>query len=258
MSILFDSIIFGPVNSRRLGSSLGINLLPTRIKYCTFNCVYCECGWSFKETFKDINLPDRQTIKNSLKSRLLELNDQGKPPEAITFAGNGEPTLHPEFPVIIDDTIKLRDEYAPNSMVTVLSNATMLHKQKVVDALVKTDKAIMKLDAGTEEMFSNINDPSSNHLSLDIITNQLEAYGGWLIIQTLFLRGSHNEKIIDNTSPGELDAWMNRILKINPKSVMIYSIDRETPEENLEKVSLEELEEIAERLRKRNVRVEVY
>jgi len=258
MSILFDSIIFGPVRSRRLGTSLGINLLPTKVKFCTFNCIYCECGWTHRSTFNHISLPKRNEIYPDLEKRLAELEKSGSLPEALTFAGNGEPTIHPEFPGILDDTIFLRQKYAPEAIVGVLSNATMLHKPEIVAALVKADKAILKLDAGTQEMFEKINDPASSNLNLETITQQMESFGGQLIIQTLFLKGFHNGMEIDNTSYHEVEAWINRLLRIKPKSVMIYTLDREPPEHNLEKISTEELDEIADKVRFSGISVEVY
>lgn len=254
--ILFDELIFGPVHSRRLGISLGINLLPTDNKFCNFNCVYCECGWT-ENNGSRIVLPKRSEFKEKLAAKLKALQNTPNEPNAITFAGNGEPTTHPEFAEIIDDTIEIRDLYAPKAAVSVLSNASMLHKEKVRAALVKIDKNIQKLDAGTETMFQRINQPLGN-LTLEIIVKNLLLIKENLIIQTLFLRGNHNGQPIDNTSPVELSAWLGLLKEIKPFMVMLYSIDRETPEKNLEKISKEELTSIAKQVEELGINTDVF
>ncbi len=174
---LFDELIFGPVYSRRLGVSLGINLLPTDNKYCNFNCIYCECGWT--KSAKDIKivLPKRDNFKEKLVQKLISLQGTVNEPDAITFAGNGEPTIHPKFAEIIDDTIEARDKYAPKASISILSNASMLHKKSVVDALKKVDKNILKLDSGIEETFNRINQAKSG-ISLDRIVEGLMSFDG--------------------------------------------------------------------------------
>jgi wyosine [tRNA(Phe)-imidazoG37] synthetase (radical SAM superfamily) len=257
MSFLFDEVIFGPVTSRRLGVSLGVNLLPVDYKFCTFDCIYCECGWTNKANIKGSKLPTKEKVKELLMKKLTELREQGINPDAITFAGNGEPTLHPAFADIIDDTIVLRDNYFPNAMISVLSNATMLNREGVFQALKRVDKNILKLDAGTEQMFKLINQPGQN-IHFEDIVNRLEAFEGDLIIQTLFLRGKYNNIEIDNTKPEEVDAWIGKLKRIGPQHVMIYPIDRHTPADNLEKVSFTELLKISEKVEAEGIKVEVF
>lgn len=238
--MLFHETIFGPVNSRRLGVSLGINLLPVDFKFCTFNCIYCECGWTKTGQKNKYLLPKRATVYKKLESRLKVLKENGPYPEALTFAGNGEPTLHPQFPEIMDDTLALRDQYFPEAVVSVLSNASTLDRPAVFEALKKADKNILKLDAGSEEMFHLINHPRSR-ITLRQIVDRMKEFRGNLIIQTLFLRGSIHGVRVDNTSDEEFTRWLDLVKEIRPEMVMIYPIDRQTPTETIEKVSFEDL-----------------
>ena len=257
MSFLFHDVVFGPVKSRRLGVSLGINLLPADTKYCTFNCMYCECGWTHEKIREDKKLPTREQVREKLEERLASMKETGKHPDAITFAGNGEPTIHPQFPEILEDTIELRDIYFPDTSVSVLSNASTLNKPAIFSALRKTGNSILKLDAGTEKMFRLINGPRSA-ITLHAIIEKLKEFQGELIIQTLFLRGTLDGKKIDNTVEPEISRWLEHIRKINPKYVMIYPIDRETPLATLEKISFEELGKIADRVEKMGIKTQVY
>lgn len=245
-TFLFDKTIFGPVRSRRLGISLGINLLPNDSKFCSYNCVYCECGWNGEDKTFRPQLPSRETVKDLLEKKLKQMVADGELPDVITFAGNGEPTLHPDFPLIIDDTLELRDMLTPKARVAVLSNSTMTHKPSVVEALKKVDDNILKLDSGIEKTIRVMNKPTG-YFSLEKMIGYLMGFEGKLIIQTLFLRGEHNKNRFDNTSEEELEAWIAALKKIKPEKVMIYSIDRDTPEENLIKVSSEELYDIAKK-----------
>ena len=254
---LFDELIFGPVHSRRLGVSLGINLLPTDNKYCNFNCIYCECGWTEKKPGKKIKLPKKDNYREKLEKKLKELQGTVNEPDSITFAGNGEPTIHPKFAEIIDDTIEARNKYAPKAVISILSNASMLHKKNVVDALKKVDQPILKLDSAIADTFDAINQAQGS-LSLDKIMDGLLSFDGKLIIQTLFLRGEYNGKIIDNTTDIEIDAWITALKMIHPEHVMIYPIDRGTPAKDLEKISEDELNSIAERLEKEGITARVY
>lgn len=254
---LFDEMIFGPVYSRRLGVSLGINLLPTHRKVCSFNCIYCECGWTDNQHSEENRLPDTTTFSTALKEKLKALQGTDNEPDSLTFAGNGEPTLHPSFPEIMQETLALRDAFAPNAKVSVLSNGSMLHKRAVVDALLQVDYCLMKLDGGTEEVISAINMPAKA-FSLETYIKQLQSFNGQLIIQSLFLRGSHRGKEIDNTKPEEVAAWVSRLQQISPGKVMVYAIERDTPAEGLEKISLEELEKIAGEARKAGFITEVF
>ncbi len=255
--LLFHETVFGPVMSRRLGVSLGINLLPVDYKYCTFNCVYCECGWTHSKPEGSSELPGRDEVSKLLKEKLESMMANEQAPDAITFAGNGEPTIHPEFPGIIDDTLALRDQFFPDAKITVLSNASMLHRRDVFDALKAVDKNIQKLDAGSEEHFKLINQPAGK-LSLEAVVEHLCRFEGDLIVQTLFLRGEHDGKKIDNTSKKEVEAWIELLKKIGPEYVMIYPIDRATPEQGIEKVSFDELSAIAEKVNLAGIKTKVF
>ncbi|MEN8225808.1 MAG: radical SAM protein [Bacteroidota bacterium] len=254
---LFHDTVFGPVMSRRLGVSLGINLLPVDYKYCTFNCIYCECGWTHKKPAGSKGLPDRKTVKKLLEAKLISIKKEGSAPDAITFAGNGEPTIHPDFAAIIDDTIALRNTYFPNARITVLSNASMLHRNDVFNALLQLDNNIQKLDAGNERMFQLINKPAGK-LSLEKVVEQLTRFKGKLIIQTIFLKGEHNGTFIDNTKEEEVESWLKILKQLAPAYVMIYPVDRETPEQNIEKISFEALNKIAEKVKQIGIKTKVF
>ena len=255
-TFLFDQIIFGPVKSRRLGVSLGVNLLPTDSKVCSFDCIYCECGWTPKKREKKAILPERGQVKREMQEKLTQMIEMNELPDVITFAGNGEPTLHPEFEGIIDDTIELRDRLAPKARIAVLSNATMLHKPSVIRALLKVEDNIQKLDSGIEETIREIDCPASNFNLKNVVEN-LKLFDGKVIIQTLFLRGNFKNEIIDNTTKDELSAWLKLVVEIKPSQVMIYTIDRDTPATGLEKVKLIELERIAAQVRELGFEVQV-
>ncbi|MDR2292505.1 MAG: radical SAM protein [Prevotellaceae bacterium] len=245
--MLFNEPVFGPIHSRRLGISLGINLLPAESKLCNFNCIYCECGWNTKDKKKKFNR--RNDIKKHLELKLKLLKDEKQYPDSITFSGNGEPTMHPEFSAIIDDTITLRNQYAPAAKISVLSNATMLANPDVVTALLKIDNAILKLDSGIDETAVLINKPQFSY-SIDKIIENMQKLKKHMILQTMFLRGIYDGKQIDNTTKSEINAWIDAIKKIEPRKIMIYSIDRKTPADNLQKVNFDELDKIAEHARK--------
>lgn len=257
MTFLFDEIVFGPVKSRRFGVSLGMNLLPVNFKYCTFNCIYCECGWTFKNNKEKIKLPAREEIKSELKARLTKMKDNGETPDNITFAGNGEPTIHPEFAGIIDDTIQLRDNFFPNAEITVLSNSTLLHKKAVFAALNKVDNNVLKLDSAISKTFKNLNLPAPG-ITLDSIIENIKKFDGNQVIQTLFIRGYHNGDFIDNTTDEEVKAWLNLVKEIKPKYVMLYPIERDTAQKGLEKISEEELKNIADEVEKVGIKTKIY
>jgi wyosine [tRNA(Phe)-imidazoG37] synthetase (radical SAM superfamily) len=257
-TFLFDKIVFGPVNSRRLGSSLGINLLPSSAKVCNFNCIYCECGWTIDPQRKRKLLPDREEVYKALDKKLSELKAINMQPDVITFAGNGEPTLHPDFPAIVDDCIELRNKYCPGTGIAVLSNSSTITKPGIREALLKVDQNILKLDSGFDLTVRIHNQPMVN-IKVDELIKNLKTFNGQLIIQTLFLRGTYNGKIIDNTSPEELKAWLKAIEMIKPYEVMIYTISRDTPEERgeLSKVPLAELKRIARMVNKLGIKTSV-
>lgn len=256
MAILFESLVFGPIRSRRLGKSLGINLMPEIGKICSFDCIYCECGWNPEK--KHISrLPQKDVFEKILEEKLKELQGTCDEPDSITFSGNGEPTLHPDFAEIIEITIRLRDLYIPNAVISVLTNGSMLHKKEIFDAISKVDNNIIKLDGGTSEIINAINKPN---ISFDVenYIQLLQKFNGDLIIQTCFLRGEHKGYKIDNTKEEEIRLWTEHIKKIKPRRTMIYAIERETPEKQLEKIGLEELERIAEPLRDLGFVVDCY
>jgi wyosine [tRNA(Phe)-imidazoG37] synthetase (radical SAM superfamily) len=255
-TFLFDKIIFGPVKSRRLGVSLGINLLPTDVKVCSFNCIYCECGSNPEKYDKKAVLPTRDEVRENLKEVLKNMVVENQPPDVITFAGNGEPTLHPEFAGIIDDTIELRDSLTPETRIAVLSNATMLHKKTVFNALLKIKDNIQKLDSAFEETIKILDCPNKN-FNLKKVVDRLIAFEGKVIIQTMFVHGTYKGQKIDNTTETEISAWIELLKKINPLQVMIYTIDRETPVETLKKVSVKDLESIADRVKNAGFDVQV-
>lgn len=256
-TFLFDEIIFGPVKSRRLGVSLGINLLPTKRKICNFNCIYCECGWTNdNEKVKD-KLPDRKDVYKALEQKLSEMKAAKESPDVITYAGNGEPTLHPEFSGIIDDSITLRDKYFPEAKIAVLSNATNITKPDIRSALLKVDQNILKLDSAFNSTIQTHNQPNGSFNVKELIDN-LKRFNGNVIIQTLFLRGEFKGTNIDNTTSEEIEAWLRAIEIIRPSEVMIYTISRDTPVgDRLKKVPLKELKEIAAKVEKLGFKTQV-
>lgn len=253
--MLFGEIAYGPIHSRRLGTSLGMELMPLEHKLCTFNCVYCECGWN--EKVNHPQLPSREEVRAALENKLQALQKEGVHLDVITFSGNGEPTLHPDFLGIIEDTCALRDRYYPTAKVSVLSNSTQLGREDVVQALKRCDNRILKLDAGTDEMMRRIDLPVNSSLTVETIVGWLQQFGGDFVLQTCFLRGEHKGQTIDNTTPEELQAWYQAVDRLQPKQVMIYVIDRKTPEEHLEKISREQMEQIAAPLIKKGFDVSI-
>lgn len=255
-TILFDKIVFGPVRSRRLGISLGMNLLPTDGKFCSFNCIYCECGLN-EERRTHSKLPTRNEVKEALIQKLSSMKVEGITLDVITFAGNGEPTMHPEFSGIIDDTIETRNRFFPNTKIAVLSNSTMLHKEEVFQALNKIEDNILKLDSVLDSRIQQINVPNTPSFTFDKLLKQLCRFNGNLIIQTMFLRGEIGGNSVTNITEEEITGWLKALKQIQPKQVMIYTIDRETPIKNLQKVTKEELEVIADRARQEGFDVTV-
>lgn len=248
VTILFHSTIFGPIHSRRLGASLGVNLSPVDGKVCSFDCVYCEAGYNSQGAGTS-GLPARDDVKRLLEEKLSAMKQSGEQLDVITFSGNGEPTLHPRFGEIIDDTIALRDKYFPQVKISVLSNSTRLGDKRVAEALRKVDNNILKLDSAITGTMRLIDQPASPSFTSEGVIEQLAQFKGQCVVQTMLLRGSHNGEVIDNTTAEEIDALINAYRRISPRQVMIYSIDRLTPEQNLEKVSRDELESIAAKIR---------
>lgn len=254
VTVLFHSTIFGPIHSRRLGTSLGINLSPNDGKVCSFDCIYCEAGYNAQGT-GTTGLPTRQSVASELEAKLVEMRTAGEHLDVITFSGNGEPTLHPDFAGVIDDTIALRDKYFPEVKISVLCNSSRLDHEDVVNALSRVDNNILKLDSAITSTMRLIDCPVSTTLSSEAIVEKISQFGSRCIVQTMLLRGYHNGNRIDNTTPEEIDALIAAYKKISPASVMLYSIDRATPEENLEKISHQELETIANHLRSNGINV---
>lgn len=251
----FDEIIYGPVISRRLGVSLGVNLLPIDAKICTFNCIYCECG--FNTTMKEHPMPKREQVYRALERQLQKMEKEGVLPDVITFAGNGEPTIHPKFEGIIDDTITLRNKYCPDTEISVLTNSTQIHKPKIFSALQKVDKNILKFDSAIDRTMRLIDQQVSKSFDVAWLKEHIKQFEGNFIIQTMFLRGEYQAETFDNTTAEEVEAWIDALEEINAKEVMIYTIARETPVKNLQKLSLEELERIAEKARERGFIVSI-
>ena len=243
MTIIYPSPIFGPVHSRRLGVSLGINLMPGDGKVCSFDCIYCECG--FNKDFKPhMERPSREEVRQALEAKLKDMQANGPAPDVLTFAGNGEPTLHPDFPGIIDDTLALRDRYFPDAKVSVLSNSTMIHKPAVFEALNKIDNNILKLDTVDKAYIQALDQPAKGY-DVQKIIRYMKEFKGNCIIQTMFLKGSYKGKDMNNTTPQYVKPWMDAVREIAPRQVMIYTIDRETPTQGLLKATHEELDTIA-------------
>lgn len=244
--MLFPTIIYGPVRSRRLGVSLGVNLMPTDAKLCTFDCVYCECGWN--QPVSHPQLPTREQVREALNDQLSSLDS---PLDVITFSGNGEPTLHPDFLGVIQDTCALRDQYCPNAKISVLSNSTQLLREDVVAALRLCDNRILKLDSAVTSTMRLIDKPVNASLTVEQILDRLSLFDGDFTLQTCFLTGEYEGQMIDNTTPEELAAWYQAVDYLHPKQVMIYVIDRATPLKTLSKIPLEKMNEIAAPLREK-------
>lgn len=237
-----EETVFGPIHSRRLGSSLGINLLPQKGKICNFDCIYCECGWN-RDGLQDKTLPSAADVRNALEDKLRSLRAEGVGIDSITFSGDGEPTLNPEFPQIIDDTLALRGRYYPEAAVSVLSNATRAHIPEVFKALRKVDNPIMKIDAPTAELAARINNPAPGYDPLKV-ADALRGFGGDFVLQTMFLKSSN----FDSSSPEVLDGWMQIVRDLRPREIMVYTIARPTPQQGLEKFSEEQMRQLVKPL----------
>lgn len=246
MTSLYDNIIFGPVRSRRLGLSLGVNLLPIESKLCSFDCIYCECGWNADHPGQR-RFNAREDVRAMLDTTLARMVADGTPPDVITFAGNGEPTMHPDFENIIEDTLALRDKHAPAAKVSVLSNATQIHREDVRRALLRVDNNILKLDSAFDATVQLVNKPQGSYTVARTV-ELLKMFEGKLIVQTMFLRGEYLGHRVDNTTEEEVSAWLKLVASIAPKQVMVYSLDRDTPCQTLEKVEKDELRAIAARV----------
>lgn len=246
-TVLFHETIFGPIHSRRLGTSLGVNLSPRDGKVCNFDCLYCEAGYNAQGP-GTTGLPSRAEVARLLEERLQQLKSQGTKLDVITFSGNGEPTVNPDFPGIIDDTIALRDRYYPDAKVSVLSNSTMIDRRAVVDALRRVDNCILKLDSAIDSTIHLLDRPTSPRFNAADTIRLLAHVGPDTIIQTMITRGSHDGVTVDNTTDAEIRALIEAYKIIKPKSIMLYSLDRPTPERLLRRVDHDELRSIAARI----------
>ena len=245
-TIIYPSPIFGPVHSRRLGISLGINLLPADGKVCSFDCIYCECGFN-EDHRPSLPLPTREEVAEKLEQKLQAMVEEQQLPDVLTFAGNGEPTCHPHFAEIIADTIRLRNQYCPKAKVSVLSNSTMIHRQAVHDALMLVDNNILKLDTIDPKYINKVDHPNGTY-DVNTIIERMKAFNGHLIIQTMFMRGECNGESVDNTGEAYVAPWLEAVKDIKPQQVMIYTIDRETPTQGLLKATHEQLDQIRDRV----------
>lgn len=237
MMLHFDDIVFGPIFSRRLGASLGVNILPSKGKLCNFDCIYCECGWN-ADGISERRFPTLAEAEAALTDKIQRLAAEGTPVDSITFSGNGEPTMNPDFPGIIDVTLKLRDKYFPDAKVSVLSNATLIGRKAVADALKKVDNPILKIDASDDSLISMINKPVGTYKLREVIDN-LKGFNGNFILQTMFLKSPD----FNTAAPDSLAAWLDIVRELRPRQVMVYTIDRETPDKTLSKYTVEEMME---------------
>lgn len=242
-TVIYPSPIFGPVHSRRLGISLGINLMPADGKVCTFDCIYCECGFNADHRPRQ-KRPTREEVAAALEQKLKNMRADGQLPDVLTFAGNGEPTAHPQFAGIIDDTIRLRDSYCPEAKVSVLSNATMAMRPDVHAALERVDNNILKLDTVSQEYINKVNRPTYPTYDVQEIIETIRSFNGHAIVQTMFMRGTMDGLNVDNTGEEYVNPWLEAIRRIAPRQVMIYTIDRETPDHELRKASPDVLDGI--------------
>lgn len=252
MTITYPSPIFGPVKSRRLGISLGINLMPGDGKWCSFDCLYCECGLNKDKKAKQ-PLPSVEEVKEKLEAKLKEMSARGEELNVLTFSGNGEPTMHPSFLEIVENVIILRNEYYPEAKVSVLSNSTQVHRKDVFEALMKVDNALMKLDTVSPEYIKLVDQPNVNY-NIENIIDCLEKMKGHAIIQTMFMKGNIKDKngkeiSVDNCKDEYIIPYIDALKRISPKKVMIYTLDREWPTEGLIKASKETMDSIAEKIR---------
>ena len=247
----FDDIVFGPIYSRRLGSSLGVNILPSKGKLCNFDCVYCECGWN-KDGAGDRKFPRLAEVETALESRMAALSQEGVPVDSITFSGNGEPTMNPDFAQIVDVTLRLRDRFYPEAKVSVLSNATLAWREDIFNALKKVDNPIMKIDAGADDLVELINKPVGSY-SIDKVVDSLSGFKGDFVLQTMFVRSSY----FNTAEPDALNRWMDIVRRLSPREIMIYTIDRETPDKTLQKYTVDEMKAFVQPLLDEGFKIQI-
>ena len=248
----FEEIVFGPIHSRRLGSSLGVNLLPAKGKFCNFDCVYCECGWN-RDGVCDHVLPRLEDVRAAMQTKLESCLEEGMRIDSITFSGNGEPTLNPDFAEIIDVTLELRDRYYPDAKVSVLTNATRLFRESVRTALMKVDNPILKLDAPTTELAHRINHPQGEY-DVEQVVRDMKLFNGDFVLQTMFLRSDD----FDSSSPEVLNGWMDIVRELHPREVMVYTIARPTPQSGLHKFTEAEMRMLVQPLIDEGITIKIY
>lgn len=257
-TFLWSDIVFGPIHSRRVGTSLGINLLPRNGKLCSFDCIYCECGaLSSGAPKKDRKMPSLEQVSDAMSRRFKELYDEGVTIDSISFTGNGEPTLHRNFPEIVDKTVELRDRYFPSAVISVFSNSTTLERRGVFEALMKVDNRIMKVDCSDEQLLNVVNRPSGD-FSLERVLKNLERFNGDFILQTMFFKGAVDGCEFDLAAPGPVAGWIEIVRRLRPSKIMAYSLDRDTPVAGLMKTPREKLEEVTAPLRDEGFEIEIY
>lgn len=234
---LQDETVYGPVYSRRLGTSLGINPLPLSYKFCDFDCVYCQYGWTPEKKGRE-RLKRVAELAREIEDAFRKLADAGHRVDCITIAGNGEPTIHPDFPEFVTALLKLRDHYFPGVKTGILSDASQAYRPEIKEALEKLDERYMKLDAGSPELIEQINRPRGN-FNYDKMLKGLKNLKA-IVIQSLFMQGSY-----DNTGEIALREWSQTVRMLQPREVQIYTIDRRPADAGLRKVPSEELQRIA-------------
>ena len=254
-TVIYDSPVFGPIHSRRLGISLGINLLPKGGKVCSFDCIYCECGLNKERRTKN-PLPTADEVEEGLRRKLQEMKQEGIVPDVLTFAGNGEPTLHPSFPEIVDRVRRIRDELCPSAKMSILSNATQIRRPEIREALRHFDNNILKLDTVNPAYINNVDRPQG-HYDVEEQIRCLEMFQGQCIIQTMLMRGEYDGHDLDNTGEAYVGPYLEALARIKPKAVMLYTLDRETPVGGLFKADADVMQSIAERIRALGIEVSV-
>jgi len=257
-TFLWSDIVFGPIHSRRVGTSLGINLLPVNGKLCSFDCIYCECGaLSSGAPKKDRKMPSFEQVSDAMSRRFKELYDEGVKVDSISFTGNGEPTLNKDFPEIVDKTVELRDKYFPTAVISVFSNSTTLEKRGVFDALMKIDNRIMKVDCSDIQLLQLVNRPAPGY-SLERVLKNLERFNGNFILQTMFFKGVVEGQEFDLTAPELVAGWSDIVRRLRPAKIMAYSLDRDTPVAGLMKIPRERLQEVTAPLRAEGFEIEIF
>lgn len=246
-TVMYTSTIFGPIHSRRLGSSLGVNLMPADGKICSFDCLYCEAGFNAQGPGK-AGIPAREQVCLLLEDKLRQMKQNGEPLDNITFSGNGEPTLHPDFEGVVDDVLRLRDKYFPDVSISVLCNSTRLSSEAVCRALAKVDNNILKLDSTNPRTVRLLDRPADPAFDIAGVIERIGSFGRNCIVQTMLTRGSHNGEPVDNTTDAEIEGLIEAYKKIRPRSIMLYTVDRPTPELSLVRVPADEMKARAEQI----------